>query len=97
MGGGGKSAHDLLKDDKLSSEVGMEPAAKRRRKESEDSKEEDDVIEHASVPQDQEVDLGSIKDKLSKKKDNKSKNKAKQGANSIEKYGSKTGLRFCFD
>ena len=79
MGGGGKSAHDLLKDDKLSSEVGMEPAAKRRRKEGEEE-EEDDVIEHASVPQDQEVDLGSIKDKLSKKKDNKSK-KAKQGAN----------------
>ena len=63
----------------------MEPAAKRRRKESEEEEDEDDVIEHAAVPQDQEVDLGSIKDKLSKKKDNKSK-KAKQGANSIEKF-----------
>ena len=48
----------------LSAEVGMEPAAKRRREESDSDPGE---VEEASVQQ-EDVDIGSIKDKLSKKK-----------------------------
>ena len=56
----------------------MEPATKRRKNESgeEDEDDEDDVIEHASVPQ-EDVDIGSIKDKLSKKKQNKKSKETK--------------------
>ena len=48
----------------------MEPAAKRRKRDDDDDdqeEEEDDVIEHSSVPQ-KEVDIGSIKERLARKK-----------------------------
>ena len=46
----------------------MEPAAKRRKRDDDDHEEEDDdVIEHSSVPQ-KEVDIGSIKERLARKK-----------------------------
>jgi peptidyl-prolyl cis-trans isomerase SDCCAG10 len=74
LGAKGKSAHDLLDDEKLSSEVGIEPAAragiKRKNESSEDEEESSEPVKEREP-----VNIDSIKDKLSKKKGKAAKEK----------------------